>query len=395
MKYQDAVEFVESLGKYKKKCSKERIRLLLELCENPQESLRFLVVRGKQTYGAMGCFLASILRCAGYKTGRCFQPVMQNLTEWILLNGKPISQAAFARLTEHVKTVCEAFPQENYGYPGQEEILAVIGLLYFAEKKADYVLTECFGEMAEGWQSVMEACAEQKVSKNCREQFTVECSLIESSPKTEKAFRVRETARAFFLSGEGYENLEIRLPGSTRVQEAILALKVVKEWSDAEIRMDRKAVLKGIAEAEWPGHLQLLDGKPPVILQETDSCNDVRELGTFLQKRYPGKNCVVILGVREGVNAAQLGTELSSFAGQILTTAVPGESESVPSYELAVQIFRSHKQVTATDSPEEASEIARLMAGKDGVIVVCGARRLLGKVASIVNTLEHKRHKTR
>ena len=395
MKYQDAVEYLEILGQGQNRCSAERIQLLLERCENPQKRLRFLVVRGKKNHGALGCFLASVLQCADWKTGRGFQPVLQNLTEWITLNGKPISQTAFSRLTEQLKAACETLEQEKCGCPTREEILAVIGLLYFAEKKADYVLAECFGEMADGWQAVLEGCRVQNAGNEWQEQFVLECCPEEISSGTEKLFRIRENTRAAFLTGGGYEQLEIRLPGQARQQEAVMALNVVKYWTDKNIRLDKNAVQKGITEAEWPGHLQVLAGKPQLILQETAACTEISELSDFLKKRYPAKHCVVILGMTRDVNASELAAEFSSFAGHVLTVAVPGVNDSLTSYELAVVLYESYQQVTAVDSPEEALEIARLMAGKDGVIAVCGARRLLGRLAAIVNASEHKRHKDR
>ena len=55
----------------------------------------------------------------------------------------------------------------------------------------------------------------------------------------------------------------------------------------------------------------------------------------------------------------------------------------MPAYELAEVVRRVHGNVTAADSPEEAVEMARLLAGKEDVIIAFGSLSFLGDVIRI------------
>lgn len=60
-----------------------------------------------------------------------------------------------------------------------------------------------------------------------------------------------------------------------------------------------------------------------------------------------------------------------------------GNPRAMSSCELAEVVRRVHENVTAADSPEEAVEMARLLAGKEDVIIAFGSLSFLGDVIRI------------
>ena len=72
------------------------------------------------------------------------------------------------------------------------------------------------------------------------------------------------------------------------------------------------------------------------------------------------------------------------YAEAVITVAAPGNPRAVPAYELAGEVRRYHGNVTAADSLEEAVEMARLLAGKDDVILAFGSLSFLGDLIRIV-----------
>ena len=73
-----------------------------------------------------------------------------------------------------------------------------------------------------------------------------------------------------------------------------------------------------------------------------------------------------------------------SLADQIITVTTPNNSRALPAYELAREVAKVHRNVTAVDSLEEAVEMSRLLAEKDDVIIAFGSLSFLGKLMEIV-----------
>ena len=65
MTYDEALEFIYSRRKFQKSSGHERIRRLLELCNNPQKRLRFIHVVGTNVKGSVCTAVASVLQQAG------------------------------------------------------------------------------------------------------------------------------------------------------------------------------------------------------------------------------------------------------------------------------------------------------------------------------------------
>lgn len=158
-------------------------------------------------------------------------------------------------------------------------------------------------------------------------------------------------------------------------------------------------VRKGIAEAVWPGHFEKIADKPTVIIDCAKDVRTVRELMELITGHFTGKQPVFVMGMKRNTAYEKMIEISHGYAGQILTVTLSGEKDCLSAYELASLIYRSHEQVTAVDSPEEALEIGRLIAGKDGVIVAFGSPSLAWKLAAVnksgLNTLEKKRHTNR
>ena len=72
------------------------------------------------------------------------------------------------------------------------------------------------------------------------------------------------------------------------------------------------------------------------------------------------------------------------MADQIITVTTPNNPRALPAYELAREVAKVHRNVTAVDSLEEAVEMSRLLAGKDDVIIAFGSLSFLGKLMEIV-----------
>ena len=93
------------------------------------------------------------------------------------------------------------------------------------------------------------------------------------------------------------------------------------------------------------------------------------ELLNAVSKRHGGKPKVFVVGFLESVNYMDFAGELFEGAFQILTCKLAGHADSISSYELACNLREINPNVTEAGSPDEAMELASLLASDKGIIL--------------------------
>ena len=118
MEYADAVDYVESLGKFGIHLGMERIQGLTALLDHPERKIRTVHVTGTNGKGSVTTFLANMLQQAGLKVGSYTSPHFVRYNERICLNGEEISNEDFAAVTERPKPLWTgSWPREENSPP--------------------------------------------------------------------------------------------------------------------------------------------------------------------------------------------------------------------------------------------------------------------------------------
>ncbi len=136
--YENAVQLLTSQGKFKINLGLERIRAILELLGNPQETLKCIHVAGTNGKGSVCAILASILTEAGYKTGLYTSPHIFDYTERIKINNHEIPQNTFATMVSDIIELAD----KNSIDLTEFEILTALMFKYFSDEKVNYVILE-------------------------------------------------------------------------------------------------------------------------------------------------------------------------------------------------------------------------------------------------------------
>ena len=89
------------------------------------------------------------------------------------------------------------------------------------------------------------------------------------------------------------------------------------------------------------------------------------------------------MGILKDKEADKIIRNTCRYAEAVITVAAPGNPRAIPAYELAGEVRRYHENVTAADSLEEAVEMARLLAGKEDVILAFGSLSFQGDIIRI------------
>ena len=76
MKYQEALDYLESLNTYGIVPGLDSITELCRRLGNPQDKLKFVHIAGTNGKGSTLAYVSTVLKCAGYRVGRYLSPTI-------------------------------------------------------------------------------------------------------------------------------------------------------------------------------------------------------------------------------------------------------------------------------------------------------------------------------
>lgn len=136
--YKNAIDLLTSQGKFYINLGLDRISSILDLLGKPQDNLKCIHVAGTNGKGSVCAIIASILNCAGIKTGLYTSPHIFEYTERIKINGVDISKADFANYVFEIVKIAD----ENNIHLTEFEILTTVMFKYFSDNNVEVVVLE-------------------------------------------------------------------------------------------------------------------------------------------------------------------------------------------------------------------------------------------------------------
>lgn len=138
LSYEQAIDILTSQGKFYINLGLDRVQNILNLLNNPQNSLKFIHVAGTNGKGSVCAMLSAILSANGFKTGLFTSPHVFEYNERIKINDIEIPRDDFAK---GVKDIVE-LAEKNEIHLTEFEILTVLAFKYFAQNNLDIVILE-------------------------------------------------------------------------------------------------------------------------------------------------------------------------------------------------------------------------------------------------------------
>ena len=139
--YAEALAAIESRGRYGIRLGLGRVRALLRAMGDPQLAVRGALVAGTNGKGSVIALAGSALRAAGYRVGETPKPHLVTYRERIVVDGRPIDAATFARLVGTVLPFADRIAP-RLGPPTEFELLTAVMFRHFAEAGLDVALVE-------------------------------------------------------------------------------------------------------------------------------------------------------------------------------------------------------------------------------------------------------------
>lgn len=132
---------LERCARFGVKPGLESIRAVCAAMGDPQDSLRVVHVAGTNGKGAVCALIDSVLRAAGFRTGRYTSPHLVSLNERFFLDGTPVSaeklNAAYRQIAELSTTNCQLPTDLTYF-----ELLTATAFELYARDRVDYLVLE-------------------------------------------------------------------------------------------------------------------------------------------------------------------------------------------------------------------------------------------------------------
>lgn len=420
---QEAVAYIDTFQWQAHAPGLERIRTLLHALGDPQKELKFVHVAGTNGKGSVCAYLASVLRCAGYRVGLCTSPFLEDFRERIQVDGELIPPETLGELTELARPAAEAMGD----HPTEFELITAVAMLYFRHCRCDIVVLEVglggaldasnvidvpeaavitamgmdhaailgptLADIAAAKAGIIKpggavvsfgGCpeADAVIRERCREQ---------GAQLTEVDFsRLRVVGTGLDgtdLEFAPYGVLHVPLVGLYQAKNAAVAVTTVEVLEKRGWEISRRALEQGLASVCWPGRLEVVRRAGPVILRDgAHNAHGMAATVESLRALFPGKKLTILMGVMADKDVEDMLKLLAPIAGQVFTVR-PESPRAMPAEELAALVNRYGVPAVPCAGVAAGLQAAAQAAGADGAVCALGSLYLVGEVRRAADLL--------
>lgn len=428
-------KIIEKLKKRGSTPGLEPVRALLAALKHPEEKIAVVHIAGTNGKGSVFAFLSAILQEGGYRVGRYISPTIHSYEERFQINGQEISpeklEKYYVRM-ERATEQMERTQQPSLRQPTLFEVETALAFLYFAEEQVDVALIETgmggtydatnviehplltvissvsydhkaflgdtleeiAGEKAGIIKENVPVVVEENVPEVCRimqktaARKHAPCTLIRAADYQVETESV--TGSTFIWKKHRFS---IFLPGQHQISNAVTALAAAEELMErlpsegrrklepgenarfipaADKRLGWPEMERGLANARWPGRLELLGERPYTFRDGAHNPDGARKLAQFLEKHFTNRRIIYIMGVLKDKEYEKMLAELMPLASEIYTFR-PHNERGLSGEVLAACAQRFGVPSHCCQDVNEAIRRGREKAEQEDVIVICGS----------------------
>jgi dihydrofolate synthase/folylpolyglutamate synthase len=410
----------------------EGIRALLELLDRPDRAFPILLVGGTNGKGSVSAMLDALFQAHGRRTGLYTSPHLVRPGERIRLFGADISPRDLDRLLVQVRDACERGVATGAlaTQPSFFEVMTAAALLAFRDAAVDLAVLEVgLGgrlDATNATEPVVSTIVTVDLDHTAQLGDTLaaiaaeKAGIIRRSRALVSGVRQREalavlrarcaTMSATFIDARTavgiedgprgtfslrtpvaeYDDLRLPLPGSHQRENARVAAATLEAAAGAlgfEIRP--AAVRDGLAATRWPGRLQIVPGRPTLLLDGAHNPAGAEALAVHLAERAASgePKPMLLFGSMKDKDLAGMLRPLSPHVARMIATR-PDIPRAMDSGELAKAASELGLEAEAVPGAAAALERARVLAGDDGLVLVAGSVYLIGEVLAALEGLD-------
>jgi dihydrofolate synthase/folylpolyglutamate synthase len=406
-------------------------RRAVELLGDPQRAYPIIHITGTNGKTSTSRIIESILRAHDLRTGMLTSPHLERVNERIVIDGEPISNAAFVSNWNDIVPFLDITDVEFVARGEQPlsffEALTVLAFAAFADAPVDVVVLEVGmgGEwdstnVGDGTVAVFTPIAldhEKRLGSTIAEIARTKSGIIKPSAAVVSAAQVPEALAeleraveltestlavaggAFDLVSDTvavggqvitvrglaatYSELFLPLFGDHQARNAALAIAAVESFiGGGTLPLNQDVLAEGLATATSPGRLQVIGTEPTVVVDAAHNPHGAAALAAALTEYFTFDHVTAVVGILGDKDAAGIFRALEPVVDEVVITQSSSD-RAVDADELAaiaVSILGTDR-VTVETTLETALETARDTASQTekGAVIVTGSITLIGE----------------
>jgi dihydrofolate synthase/folylpolyglutamate synthase len=399
----------------------ETMRALVGALGHPERAAPALLVAGTNGKGSVCALLEAALRGAGLRTGLYTSPHLVRVNERIAVRGRALSDRDLAVALLAVKDAAEALVRRGaiHAHPTYFEVVTAAAFVHFKSAGVDVAVLEVglggrldATNVADPLVSAVvsldfdhEAFLGRTLDAIAREKAGVmrKGRAVVVGPVGDEARRALEDEAGrlgarIVLSREGTEvalardavvtvktpaatwaRIHLPLAGRHQRDNLVVAVRILDEAFAAGLRFDRTRAGRGLSRVRWPGRLQRLAGRPPLLLDGAHNPAAARALATHLRTLGP---FILLFGVMADKDVAGLARELFPLARAVVLTR-PRVGRAATPDDIAGRTRGLARRVYREAEVTKALLRARRLCRKGDTVVVAGSLYLVGEVLAL------------
>lgn len=418
---QRALEALYGLERRRDKLGLEGERALLAALGNPHESFRAVHVAGTNGKGSVCALVERVLREAGHRTGLYTSPHLVDFRERIRVNGQWADEDALAARLDAIQALPEGRDRTFF------EVATALGFAHFAQERVEWGVVEVGLGGRLDCTNVLrpEVCAitsigldHAEILGETHEQIAAEkAGILEpgvpcvsgvehdtASPVIARLARERGaplvqardvvhvaetqygpwgTRLAVEIEPWGAFRLSLALLGRHQVENARVALAVLRELTQRGVRIPLDAVRAGFAATRWPGRLEPCPAVRRLWWDGAHNLDGVRRMAHAWRDELELEPPVaMVFAVARDKDARGMLARLHGLAPAAPLWVTRSRSERAAGTDVlaALATGLGADVRTAADVPSAVREA--LESRRDGRVLLCGSLFAVGEAMS-------------
>jgi dihydrofolate synthase/folylpolyglutamate synthase len=318
---------LDRLPRFEVKPGLARVAALLERLGHPERAYPAVHVAGTNGKGSVVAMLDAVLRCAGYRVGRYTSPEVVDFRDRIVVDGRWLSEEAWADGVERLAPILEGMDDE----PAQFEAITALAFDAFARASVDLAVVEVglggrfdatnvvrpvlsiltnvaldhtalLGDSIEriAWEKVgiakpgvplligplaSEALGVAEAEARAVGTRIVRSSTVDVSPEDSSG----ETARYRVVDGRSMR-IELALLGGYQLENLRIVLRAIELLREGGFDVPDGAIAEGLRTVSWPGRFEVVRREPTVILDGAHNEAGARALAADIARFAGGRS---------------------------------------------------------------------------------------------------------
>lgn len=404
MDYREAVKFHEDTKAFGSILGLHSIRALMGELGDVWKRLRVVHVAGTNGKGSVCCFLASVLKEAGYRAGQYSSPAVFGVRDAYRLNGERISKEEYAACMQEVADACGRMTKRGMRHPTVFEVETALAFLWFDICRCDIVLLEVgLGGSTDATNIIERPLCSVFTSigmdhtaflgNSLRQIAEVKagivkygCPVVSDVQRGEAEGVLRRYAYANHAPYEEAVQMErvwakdgmlvcrhpvlgelkLAMAGIYQAGNAALAAAVADRLQRQGYCLTAEQTVRGLEKAVWPGRFECIARQPLFYLDGAHNPDAAVKLRESLKLHFGEREKIGIMGVLSDKPYGEMLDLLLPSFSRIYTVTPPNE-RALPAKELAEEIGWRGGAALAQESV--AAAVKEAVGSADGAVI--------------------------